>query len=123
MLSSISTSGGSGLQIQLGTGSTTYTTSGYNGACQAASTSTAFTSAFVVTNTVVSARSYFGQLILSNLTGNNWIESSSVGSSNDNTAWYSGGGITLGAALTAIRITTINGTDTFDDGVINILYE
>ena len=123
MLSNISTNGGNGLQIQLGTGSTTYTTTGYNGSCGAAGAFTPFSSAFVITNTVVAARNYFGQLILSNLTSNNWIESSNIGSTNDNTVWNSGGGITLGAVLTAIRITTINGIDTFDAGSINILYE
>jgi hypothetical protein len=34
-----------------------------------------------------------------------------------------GGTIALGAALTAVRITTVNGTDTFDNGSLNILYE
>jgi hypothetical protein len=33
------------------------------------------------------------------------------------------GSIALGAALTAVRVTTVNGTDTFDAGNINILYE
>jgi hypothetical protein len=35
----------------------------------------------------------------------------------------SSGGKTLSAELTQIRITTTNGTDTFDAGSINILYE
>jgi hypothetical protein len=34
-----------------------------------------------------------------------------------------GGSIALAALLTAVRITTVNGTDTFDAGSINILYE
>jgi hypothetical protein len=29
----------------------------------------------------------------------------------------------LGGVLTQVRITTVNGTDTFDAGSINILYE
>jgi hypothetical protein len=36
---------------------------------------------------------------------------------------WAGGSIALAAALTAIRITTVNGTDVFDAGTINILYE
>jgi hypothetical protein len=34
-----------------------------------------------------------------------------------------GGGIVLAGALTGVRITTVNGTDTFDTGLINVLYE
>jgi len=33
------------------------------------------------------------------------------------------GSISLAAVLDRIRITTVNGTDTFDAGSINILYE
>jgi hypothetical protein len=33
------------------------------------------------------------------------------------------GSKTLSGALDRIRITTVNGTDTFDAGTINILYE
>jgi hypothetical protein len=37
--------------------------------------------------------------------------------------WYGGGTIGLSGTLDRIRITTVNGTDTFDAGSINILYE
>jgi hypothetical protein len=36
---------------------------------------------------------------------------------------YSAGSIALGGTLDRVRITTVNGTDTFDAGTINILYE
>lgn len=35
----------------------------------------------------------------------------------------SGGTISLAGALDNVRLTTVNGTDTFDAGSINILYE
>jgi hypothetical protein len=35
----------------------------------------------------------------------------------------SGGGVSIASTLTGIRITTVGGTDTFDAGSINILYE
>ena len=38
-------------------------------------------------------------------------------------AYMSGGSIALGGVLDRIRITTVNGTDVFDAGSINILYE
>jgi hypothetical protein len=34
-----------------------------------------------------------------------------------------GGSKTLSGTLDRVRITTVNGTDTFDAGTINILYE
>ena len=41
-----------------------------------------------------------------------------------NIAALLGGGIkTLSTALDRVRITTVNGTDTFDAGSINIMYE
>jgi hypothetical protein len=34
-----------------------------------------------------------------------------------------GGNVTLSGVLDRLRITTVNGTDTFDAGSINIMYE
>jgi hypothetical protein len=34
-----------------------------------------------------------------------------------------GGSVALSGTLDRVRITTVNGTDTFDAGSINILYE
>ena len=36
---------------------------------------------------------------------------------------YSGGGVTLSGTLTAIRLNTVNGTDTFDAGSVNYIFE
>jgi hypothetical protein len=65
-----------------------------------------------------------GQMIITFHSGNTWTQSSGFYlSGTDNVVW--GGGISpsLGGALDRIRITTVNGTDTFDAGTINILYE
>jgi hypothetical protein len=40
-----------------------------------------------------------------------------------NSAASSAGAVTLSGTLDRVRITTVNGTDTFDAGSINILYE
>ena len=37
--------------------------------------------------------------------------------------WQQSGAVTMASAVTAVRITTVNGTDTFDAGSINIMYE
>jgi hypothetical protein len=54
---------------------------------------------------------------------NLWVSSSACAFSTSNYASVCGGSKTLSGTLTQIRITTINGTDTFDAGSINILYE
>jgi hypothetical protein len=48
---------------------------------------------------------------------------STLGHSNELYTTLSGGSKTLTGTLDRVRITTVNGTDTFDAGSINILYE
>jgi hypothetical protein len=40
-----------------------------------------------------------------------------------NIAYFGSGTIALSGTLDRVRITTLNGTDTFDAGSINIMYE
>lgn len=122
MLSGVSTNGSSNVQIQLGTGSTTYTTSGYQNASQVgANAPVNFTSGFVFGGGAA-ANTLTGHFVLTNVTGNTWVGSGQVFEASA-TPVYTQGGIALAAALTAIQVTTVNGTDTFDAGSINILYE
>ena len=124
MLSGVSTSGTSDVIIQLGTGSTTYTTTGYLGSVSTQTgTTEMFTSGFKVVNGQAAASLWHGNISIINVNSNLWSESGILGNSNASGTRTSGGSIALSAALTAIRITTVNGTDTFDAGTINILYE
>jgi hypothetical protein len=123
MFAGMSTSGSSAIIIQLGTGSTTYTTSGYSGSCNDGNTATYFTSGFIFRNQVSAASLHGGIVTLANITSNTWVENGVVGTSATNFTNVSGGNVALGAVLTAIRITTAGGTDTFDAGSINIMYE
>jgi hypothetical protein len=52
-----------------------------------------------------------------------WIESSNVARSDGASICVGAGTKTLSATLDRVRITTVNGTDTFDAGTINILWE
>ena len=65
-----------------------------------------------------------GQLIISNISGNTWV-ASGTGAFTTNVYTYiaAGNSPALASVLTTVRITTVNGTDTFDAGSINILYE
>jgi hypothetical protein len=57
------------------------------------------------------------------MTGNIWAASVAAGSPASNCCVFGGGSVTLSGTLDRVRITTVNGTDTFDAGTINILYE
>ena len=67
-----------------------------------------------------------GTMTITLLASNLWVSSHGVGGVYPGTFFASnGGGVspTLGGALDRVRITTVNGTDTFDAGSINIMYE
>ena len=128
MFDGVSTNGSSTVQVQLGTGvGPTFTTSGYlgsSGAMQTASTLTELNgTGFKVDANHNSAAVLHGAALLAKITGNTWTLLSILGESNGPRMNHAGGSIALAAGLTAIRITTVNGTDTFDAGSVNILYE
>jgi len=130
MFKGASTSGTSNIIVQLGTGvSPTYTTSGYLGTCSniasASAGSTQMSTGFMIKNTHAAASVFHGNtyICLQDSSTNTWSVTGAIGHSNDTTSYSCGGSIAVAAALTAIRITTVNGTDTFDAGSINILYE
>jgi hypothetical protein len=125
MFSGVSLSGTSNLLVQLGTGSTTYTTSGYSsnsGVIEAAGITIVSSTAGFIDYAGANSSIVSGHMIITNISGNNWI--SSHNTKLDTAKPNSGAGnVALGAVLTAVRITTVNGTDTFDAGSINIMYE
>ena len=63
-----------------------------------------------------------GSIVISNITGTNWI-ATHAGKISTAVFVTGGGSCSLGGAITQVRITTVNGTDTFDNGTINISYE
>ena len=125
MFSGFSTNGTSNYLIQLGSGSVT--TSGYvststyaqSGAAIGGTTSTA---GIVITNGNP-ANIVTGNLIINLLTGNQWVGSGVFGQENGTVCVFTGGRITLSGTLDRVRLTTVNGTDTFDAGSINVFYE
>ena len=127
MFSGVSTSGTSNILIQLGTGTTpTYTTSGYlstfNSINQVSGTGGSNSTAGFGVRNIAAASILSGHMTLTNISGNIWV-SSHYGKIDTTNVVLGGGDVTLSAVLTAVRITTVNGTDTFDAGSINIFYE
>jgi hypothetical protein len=64
-----------------------------------------------------------GHIVATLVTGNTWVITSVVGFSNSSFMNTNATRIALGGTLDRVRFTTTNGTDTFDAGSVNILYE
>jgi hypothetical protein len=127
MLDGVSTSGTSPLRFQIGDSGGIEIT-GYSGmALRSVSGGSVGTSTFTVGydsfGVSVAASSYSGHFILTNISGNIWVASANIGVANASTMNTITGTKTLSDVLDSVRITTVNGTDTFDAGTINILYE
>jgi hypothetical protein len=125
MFQGVSTNGSSIYVVQLGT-SGGFVTSGYLGAASAAgsgATGTNITAGLAAAWNDSAANIFHGSMSIVNITGNSWCSSSVFGRSNTAYASVGGSSISLGGTLTQVRITTVNGTDTFDAGSINIQYE
>jgi hypothetical protein len=126
MFSGVSTNGSSSYQVQIGSGSVE--TSGYVGNLSetpgTGAGSTIYPGAgFVVSRTNTSTLATSGHLVLTNITSNTWVGSSLMAASVGNVTYYGAGNKSIGGTLDQVRITTVNGTDTFDAGTINIMYE
>jgi hypothetical protein len=125
MFNGVSISGSSQFLIQLGT-SGGVTTTGYAGsgvrfASTASAAGTITTGAYFVN---ITATTYSGAIVFTNITGNAWTWIGELGTPNSSEfLGLTSGGVTLASALTRARITTSGGTDTFTAGTINILYE
>jgi len=126
MFNGVSTNGTSLPQVQVGSGSVS--TSGYattssitvnvgtSGVVQA-------TTGFQLTNAGNASYIFSGSLILTLISSNTWV---GLGNNTVTTSVFNtvaGVSPTLSGALDRVVITTVNGTDTFDAGSINILYQ
>lgn len=120
-----STNGGSILLIRLGTSGGVQTTGyvdtyTYTGPGQAgASTTVGFA---IYNDTAGVLRSGIITLSRVNSANGTWAAQGFVGTS-QNYIQTTGGYITLSGTLTTVRLTTVNGTDLYNTGSVNILYE
>ena len=125
MFSAVSTSAGTSLIIRLGD-SGGIETADYESACSNLSASISSNASVVGLLLAVygSADAAFsGSITISNFSGNQWVSTGVLGRDDTNASHASGGRKELSGTLDRIRITTINGTHTFDAGAINIMYE
>jgi hypothetical protein len=123
MFNGVSLSGGANILIQLGdsggienTGYTSITA--YTGSASGKAVST---SGFIFTASSA-GQFWSGQVVIALVSGNVYVESGCAGDGVDYVS-ISGGTKTLSGTLDRVRITSSNGTDTFDAGSVNILFE
>jgi hypothetical protein len=127
MVGQISTSGTANLLIQIGDAGgiedTGYLGDGFTSS-GGATANTNYTAGFGIGSGNQAAASISqGSFVLTKLSGNTWVIFGAMGYSSAATISQTAGGKTLSAILDRIRLTTTNGTDSFDAGSVNILYE
>jgi hypothetical protein len=121
----VSTNGSSNIQIQLGDAGGIENT-GYLGASSVITSvvsTAAFTAGFGVYHNSGASAVTVGSMTISNISGNAWVASGAFANTDAGRTVTTSGAKTLSDVLTQIRVTTANGTDAFDAGSINILYE
>ena len=125
MLNGVSTNGTSAILIRVG--NSTLTTSGYVGVINTvagASSGSATLSAGITVASSQSATSLiYGTYIFSYMGGNLWTCLGGCGQPDASRTYSTYGSIPLSGTLDIVGLTTANGTDTFDAGSLNILYE
>jgi hypothetical protein len=118
----VSTNGSSIPIIRIGD-SGGITTTGYDtGSWSNNTAGNSSTAGFLIAGANGSTYIINGIATLVNVSGNIWVFSSVTGGSTVGVQ-LGAGNTTLSATLDRVRVTTVNGTDTFDAGSINILYE
>lgn len=126
MIVGSSSSGTSNWQVQIGDAGG-LETSGYSGVTSNGGANPVHSAGFILSAAIVAAATYGATFVLSLEDSANFTwsmfgilsRSDGTGSASN----YGSGSKSLSAELTQIRLTTVNGTDTFDAGAINISYE
>lgn len=128
MFNGVSTNGSSVIQIQIGSGS--FSTSGYASAASFSNIVNAFlyaTTGFIIdtANTATASMTRSGVIQLNLFGSNVWAANGNIssGAAGQVACSCAGNSPTLSGTLDRVRITTVNGTDAFDAGSINIMYE
>jgi hypothetical protein len=120
----VSLSGTADLLVRVGSGS--FATSGYSSSWAAVSAGVgdngSSTSGLIVRSGASSVTISGIMTIVSTNSGTIWSSNHTVRGGNSSVL-FGGGEIMLAGALDRVRITSSNGTDTFDAGSVNIMYE
>lgn len=126
MLRGVSTNGTSNWLIQLGTSSGFTTTGYFSYSCRLAGSSVnGGTNITTGIGIVANSAAYIisGSVIISKIDGDSWVAQGMLTESSSNNGFPVTGSVALAGEFDRIRLTTVNGTDAFDAGLINIIYE
>jgi len=125
----VSTNGASGPMIQLGTSGGVVTT-GYTNTVGLITTTANTTRGTAITNGIAATWSsgsasyvYSGAIVFVTTGSNSWVATGVLNNTGNPDVTMTAGQITLSGVLDRVRFTMVNGTDTFDAGTVNILYE
>jgi hypothetical protein len=123
LFNGVSTNGTNNLLVQIGSGS--IQTSGYLGTAERMTGAVAigsFTTGFGILS-VNNTTTIRGQMTVLSFGSNTWIASHTLGDEGSNNNYVGAGSVTLSGALDRIRLTSVGGTDTFDAGSVNVIWE
>lgn len=125
LLNGVGTNGTSYVQMQVGSGSIATTgynvTSSYQNNANINNNANS-TAGFIIQAGTANTQRY-GSLTLCLLTGGTWAGNGSIAVPPQTATVVTAGIVALAGALDRVRITTVNGTDAFNAGSVNVLYE
>ena len=129
MFNGVSTNGTSQILVQVGA-NVSYTTSGYSSVGFGYASTPSFagsnsTVGFIFQDGMAAFVVVSGAMSITHFGNNNWVYTATVsrGAGATNYAGIGSGTVILPGTLDRLRVTTVNGTDTFDAGSVNIMYE
>lgn len=123
MFYGVSTSGTNSILVQLGDSGGVETTGYISTSVQLSGGGLTDTStAGFIIRSATASNVFSGSMVIENVNGNDWVSQSIVKQTTIAIA-VGAGDKSLSATLDRVRITTVGGTDTFDAGSINTLYE
>ena len=125
MWTSLRTNGGTNVMLRVGT-SGGIVASGYVGGMvqTGGGAGSSASSTGMIIGGISSSESRTGTITINNLSGNTWIGTGLNISSDSASIFYSiVSRISLAQALDRVSVTSVNGTDQFNSGSVNIMYE
>jgi hypothetical protein len=120
LFNGVSTNGSSLVEVRIGSGS--ISSSGYLGYASTNGANISTTSGFPTTYAMAASYTIIGKMEICLLSGTTYASSSVLTLTPLNTT-MGACNITLSGIMDRLRVTTVNGTDTFDAGTINVMYE
>jgi hypothetical protein len=123
MYAEVSTNGTSPIVIKLGTSAGIQSTSYVGCSWRSNTVNAQFSTGFSIMPDLATSSSASGVSTIVLYGSNNWNWSSVIGDTGGTNVAHGGGTKDLSGTLDRIRLTTVGGSDTFDTGKINILFE